>query len=144
MAIKSLKALTEAGLALREARDKKNAIEEAAREAKKPLEAEIEKLEADLLGGFRSLEMNSFKLNTGETITRSVKQSAAVTDEHKAIEWAKTWNGVKLDLRLVQMKLKQDFVEKNVKLPDGFEMVEKEEVRVTVPKPKSTDEGEAK
>jgi hypothetical protein len=144
MAIKSLKALTEAGIALREARDMVREIAESARERKAPYEAAIAKLEAELLNGFKALEMNSFKLNTGETITRSVKQAAEVVNEQQAIEWAKSWNGVKLDLRLVQMRLKQDYIEKGVVMPEGFTLVEREEVRVTVPKPKGEEDGEKK
>lgn len=143
MSIKSLKALTEAGIELRKARDMKREIEEHAREAKAPYDALIEKLENDLLGGFKALGMNSFKLDTGETITRSVKPAAAVVNEMKAIEWAKGWGGVKLDLRLCQMRLKQDYISKGLTtLPEGFEIVEREEVRVTVPKKPGEETGE--
>lgn len=134
-AIKSLKALTDAGIRLRGLRDKYNAIEEAAKLAKDPIGKEIEDVENEILGGFKSLGVDSFALKTGEKITRSVKQGVAVTNEYFALDWAKAAGAIKIDLRLAATKLKEIEAD-GAPMPKGFEKVEREEVRVILPKPK--------
>ena len=134
--ITTLAKMSAAGIKLRELRKKIDEIEEAARVAKNPFQEEKDKLEVDMLLGFKALGINSIKLQTGENVTRSVGLAAAIVNERKAIEWAKSVNLVRIDMKLSAMMLKQEFIDKGIDLPDGFEKVERESVKVTLPKPK--------
>lgn len=126
----TVKAMAEAGVLLKELRAKKNAIEEAARLAKEPVDKDIDLIEQKLLIGLKELGLSNISLDTGEKITRSVKQGLLVTNEYFATQWAKENGAVKIDLRMAAQKLKELET-----MPAGFEKAEREEIRVTLPKP---------
>lgn len=135
MAIKSLKALVAAANRLKELRTQKDTLYTAYRTTVAPMEEEIEKLNQDLLNGFRSIGVNNVSLDTGEKYTRVVKKALEITNEAFALKWAIDSHAVKIDSRLVAQKLKD--VETT---PPGFKYIEREEVRVTKPSEKKGEE----
>lgn len=131
MAIKSLKALTEAANKLKKLRINKEASYQAYKMMSDPLDAEIEKLSEEILAGFRTLKINNIKLESGESYTRALKQGVEIMDELKALEWAIEHRAVSIHKVLLKQQLR-DLKE----LPPFFKRVELEEVRVTKPKEK--------
>ncbi len=129
MAIKSLKGLTERANKLKELRQKRDEIYAEYRTEVDPIEVEIEKLNIEILAGFKAIGVNTIKLDTGESYTRVVKQGVEIIDEPHALQWAKEHNLVSINKILLKQELK------NYKeLPPFFKAVELEEVRVTKPK----------
>ena len=91
-------------------------IEEEAKEATTPLKNERDLLQEELLEALREAGVNSIKVDTGESFARTPKRSLVVTNEAKAMYWAKENNAFSIDKRIVAQKLKD--VEE---LPEGFE-----------------------
>ena len=93
------------------------------------LEVEKEACEAVLMAQMKKVGISSLKVPSGDTVAMATKPGLEVTSEAHAFQWAIDHKAVSINKILVAQLLKDA-----TEIPDGFQRVTREYIRVTKPK----------
>jgi hypothetical protein len=133
MASTVIKRITDKAERLYSVRREIEAKEEEHKKSVESLKIERDALQASLLDELKKNELSSIKVSSGDSFTKAVRKGLNITDERKALMWAKERNAVSIDKIRAAAMLKEA-----KELPEGFEYAETE--YISVRKGKSNDE----
>lgn len=95
------------------------ALDEAHKKATEGLNIEKDVLQREVIEEMEAIGVASLKVSSGDTFTKAIRRSVAVTNPLVGLVWAKENNAVSIDSRLIAQKVKD-----GVTLPDAFEVRE--------------------
>lgn len=114
---------------LSELRASINKIEEEFENASKPLKERRDQLNEELMLMLKKEGLSSIKSKSGENYILASKKGYQISDEKLAFAWCIERGVVRIDKELLKKTLGGVS-----ELPQGFEVVEKEYIRITSPK----------
>ena len=115
--------------ALREMREKINAIEEEQKSTLQPFKEERDAIQNELVAIMKEAELASVKVSSGESFALASRKSLIITDEVRALSWAKDNHCFSVNKVIATQRLK-----KLEELPTGFKFEETEYISVRKPK----------